>query len=50
MIAPLIPQLTEKSYDLAKNHNIYVFKVATKLNKAQIKRVSKTNTRLKSSV
>ena len=37
MIAPLVPQLTEKSYDLAKNRNIYVFKVATRLNKAQIK-------------
>ena len=37
MITPLIPQLTEKTYALAKDTNTYVFKVEPRLNKPQIK-------------
>ena len=37
MVTPLIPQLTEKTYALAKDANTYVFKVEPSLNKLQIK-------------
>ena len=37
MISPLIPHLTEKTYDLAKNLNVYVFKLDKALNTSQIK-------------
>ena len=38
MITPLTPQLSEKTYALAKEHNTYVFKVEPALNKPEIKR------------
>ena len=38
MIMPLTPQLSEKTYALAKEHNTYVFKVEPVLNKPEIKR------------
>ena len=37
MAALLIPHLTEKTYGLATQLNVYVFKVAKHLNKVQIK-------------
>lgn len=37
MSALLTPHLSEKSYALAKNANVYVFEVVKSLNKVQIK-------------
>ena len=41
MIDSLIPHLSEKSYALVKDLNVYVFKVDPKLNQNQIKNLLK---------
>lgn len=38
MTSPPIPHLTEKTFNLAKDFNTYVFKVDKNLNKLQIKK------------
>ena len=42
MILPLTPHPTEKTYNLAKDTNTYVFKVDKDLNKIQIKEMVQT--------